>query len=107
DDLCVEPVSVQVGKPQCRSGRSWLRTRVVVPLKPIVLHLVDALKHALLVLGKAWADAVPHALVLPLDEPVEAIVQLFHTWDEQLPPGWGLRRPQIGRTVGQVNMIVS
>ena len=68
---------------------------------------IDVGKHPLLVFRKSWPYAIPHALVLPLHEPVEAIIQLFHTGYKQLPLRWGLRRPQIGRTVGQVNMIVS
>ena len=62
---------------------------------------------ALLVRQEARPHPVPHPLVLGLDEPVEAILEFLHAGHEELPLARGLRRPQIGRAVGQVDMIVA
>jgi hypothetical protein len=44
---------------------------------------------------------------MALDEPVETILQLFDARDKEFPLGWGLGRPEIRRTVGQVDMVIS
>jgi hypothetical protein len=90
DNLGIEPIAIQISEPQLRGGRSRLCARGVVPLEPIFLHHINMRKHALLIFGKSWPYPIPHALVLPLHEPVAAIVQLFHTRDDELPLGWSL-----------------
>ena len=75
--------------------------------KPHVLHLVDVAEHAPLILEEPRSHAVPHPLVLGLHEPVEAVLQFLHARHEELPLGRGLRRPQVGRQIGEVDVIVT
>src|SRR6266545_1153309 len=106
DNLSLHPVAVEIGQPQLGRGRSRLGTPAVIPFEAVVLHLVDVTEASLLVLEEARADAVPHPLVLRVHEPVEPIFELFHPGYEQLPLGRRLRRPEIGGTVGQVDVVV-
>ena len=107
DDLGVHAVAVQVGQPQLGRGRPRLGARPIVPLEADGLHLVDAGEGARRVLEEAGAHAVPHALVLGVHEPVAAVLQLLHARDEQLPLGRRLRRPEVGRAVGEIDVVVA
>ena len=49
----------------------------MIPDEAKILHLVDIAEHAGRVLVEAWADAVPHSLVLAIDKPVKAVLQLL------------------------------
>ena len=91
DDLRVEAVSVQVREPKLRGGWPWLRAASAIPLEAMGLHLVDMAKHPSLVLQEPGSHPVPHPLVLALHEPVEAVLQLLHAGNEELPLGWSLR----------------
>jgi hypothetical protein len=107
NDLRIEAVAVQVCKPELGSGGPRLRPWGVMPFKAIAFHLIDVAKCPLLVLEKPRSDAIPHALVMPFDEPVQAIVKLFDAGHEEFPLGRGLGGPEIRRAVGQIDVVVS
>jgi hypothetical protein len=56
---------------------------------------------------EARPDAVPHAAVLVVDEPVLAVVALLDARGVLFPFGWRLRRPEIGRAVGEIDVVVA
>src|SRR5215469_12146109 len=64
-------------------------------------------EHASLIREETWADAVPHPLVLRLDEPMEPVIHLLDARGEQFPFVGCLRRPQVRRQVGQVDVIIA
>ena len=79
---------------------------MIVPLEAGILHLVDMVERSLLVFQEAWADTVPHPLVLAIDDPVQAVVALLGARCSVAPLTRRLLRPEIGRTIGEVDVVV-
>ena len=107
DDLLLEPVAVEIGDAQLRRGRPRLGAGIAVPEEAGLLHLVDMAERALGVGQEARADAVPHAAVLVVDEPVLPVIALLDPRRVLLPLGGRLRRPEIGRAIGEVDVVVA
>src|SRR4029450_497333 len=80
---------------------------IAVPFEARRVHLVDMTDRALGVGQEPRADAVPHAAVLVVDEPVLAVVALLHARRVLLPFGRRLRRPEIGRAVSEIDVVVA
>src|SRR5262252_4130947 len=64
-------------------------------------------EHASLIREETRADAVPHPLVLRLDEPMEPVIHLLDARGEQFPFVGRLRRPQVGRQISQIDVIIA
>src|SRR4029077_14887468 len=101
----VEPVAVEIGQPQLRGGRPRPGPRAVVPLEAARGHLVDAGEGAGGPLEEAGAHPVPHPLVLGLHEPVAAVLQLLYPRDQELPLRGRLAGPEVGREIGEVDVV--
>jgi hypothetical protein len=80
---------------------------VIAPLESQGFHLVDVGEDARRVLEKAGPDAVPHALVLALHEPVQAVFQLLDAGREQPPLRRCLVRPEVRRAIGEIDVVVA
>ena len=107
DDLGVLAVAVEIGEPQLRRRRPRLGAGLGAPLEADILHLVDMAEHPLVVGQEARADAVPHAPVLVVDKPMLPVIPLLDARRGLLPFVAALRRPQIGRAIGQVDVVVA
>jgi hypothetical protein len=106
DDLRLDAVLVEVLHPPLRRGWTGYGAAVIVPFEAEVSHLVDMGEGALFVLGESRADAVPHALLLTVDDPVQAVVALLGPGHQALPFRRRGVRPEIGRAVGHVDVVV-
>ena len=104
--LRVDAVAIQVLDAPLGISRPRHGTGPIVPLEAEILHLVDVFERTLLVFGESRPNAVPHALIGAIDDPMQSVVAFLGARHQGFPVMRRGARPQIGRAIGHVDVIV-